>query len=188
MPGHNPFEVGLFSAVDPSLRRTGHRQEGLTSQVGLGEGEVTPGSQVSTPKTFEKGRDTVVLHVGGSSLASGKETTTRRGDRSCPVCAPTTLEGPSPALTITSGRPPGPSYFLLLLCYQGPGLGLIRSPGPATGGPGCHKSLPKQPGAFPFVTDISTLAMTCLEFENGSRTANVDFQFRISVHLPENHP
>lgn len=54
-------------------------------------------------------------------------------------------------------------------------------------GPGCHKSLPKRLGAFPFVIGISTHAMTCLEFENESRTANVDFQFRISVHLAE-HP
>lgn len=145
------------------------------------------GSRGSASKTFERGRDTFVLHVGDSSLASGEEATTR----SCLVCAPTLLKGPSPTLIITSGPPPRGlviSSCLYAMGRRGCGGALISSPGPPAGGPGCNKSLPKQRGAFPFVTGISTHAMTCLEFENGSRTANVDCRFRISVHLSEHHP
>lgn len=151
---------------------------------------MTPGSEVSATKTFEWGWGT-----HGRSACWGLLPRSWRGEdrqkrgQELPCLSPHTPGRPYPALPWSHNhRRPGVLWGLVTSSAalpSGARRGLIRSPGPGAGGPGCHKSLPKRPGAFPFVIGISTHTMTCLELENESRTANVDFQFRISIHLAE---
>lgn len=151
-PG-GPGEVRLFRAVGLSSQRTGHRGQGCRHRwAGSGGHRRLTGS---APKASEQGWGTWSFCVLGTlpwQLV--------RRQQSPEGQEPTAPEGHVPPLPCpTLILPSGPGASLLLRPRR---RGPVSSPGPAAGGPSCHKSPRRQPGALPLGLGISPHATTCL--------------------------
>lgn len=143
----------LFRAVGLSSQRTGHRGQGCRHRwAGSGGHRRLTGS---APKASEQGWGTWSFCVLGTlpwQLV--------RRQQSPEGQEPTAPEGHVPPLPCpTLILPSGPGASLLLRPRR---RGPVSSPGPAAGGPSCHKSPRRQPGALPLGLGISPHATTCL--------------------------